>query len=65
MSELDLLKKRAARFGLKISTGKSGFGYVLINTRGKTVGGADHLCCLDSLLAEVYEGANDNNQPIQ
>ena len=58
MSELELLEKRAARFGLRVIHPQYDDGsrdYWLQNSAGDLVCGAENLFCLDILLTERFE----------
>ena len=58
MTNLELLEKRAARFGLQVVRPRWDDGsrdYWLQNPKGELVCGAENLTCLDILLTERFE----------
>ena len=58
MSEFELLKRRAARFGPRVISPRWDDGsqdYWLQKSTGELVCGAENLFCLDILLTERFE----------
>jgi hypothetical protein len=59
-TELELLQKRAARFGFQVvqpqlDDGSQAQNYWLQNSNGELICGAENLFCLDILLTERFE----------
>jgi hypothetical protein len=60
VSDVELLQKRAARFGFQVvqpqlDDGSKAQDYWLQNSNGELICGAENLFCLDILLTERFE----------